>query len=183
KADLHHPLSEKILSREDNYKDFREWGFDIFVLDKEDLGLFTATVFAYTGLSRAFGISMQTFAHFMSSVSFYMSRNPRVCYHNLYHAVDVMHACSLMISRMGVRGLLTELEELALLLAGLCHDLDHPGLNNKYQVATSSPLALRYNDHAPLEHHHLSIAFQIMRRERCNILGHLDPEQKVIHIT
>ncbi|CAM9808568.1 unnamed protein product, partial [Discosporangium mesarthrocarpum] len=113
----------------------------------------------------------------MGAVSFYMERN-RVSYHNLYHAVDVMHACTLLLSSLGVGGLLTELEQLGLVLAGLCHDLDHPGLNNKYQVASNSNLALRYNDQAPLEHHHLAIAFQILRREPCDILGHLDQEQK-----
>jgi hypothetical protein len=41
---------------------------------------------------------------------------------------------------------LLELDLLALLLAALCHDLEHPGTTNAYQVNTGSALALRYND-------------------------------------
>lgn len=70
----------------------------------------------------------------MSAVGFYMGRNAKVSYHNLYHAVDVLHATSLMMDNMGASALLTEVEQLAVLLSALCHDLDHPGLTNSYQV-------------------------------------------------
>lgn len=73
----------------------------------------------------------------MSAVGFFMGRKPRVTYHNLYHAVDVMHATYLTLEGMGASGLLTETEELALLLSALCHDLDHPGLTNSFQVTLS----------------------------------------------
>lgn len=46
-------------------------------------------------------------------------------------------------------------------------------------MATESPLAYLYNDQAPLEHHHLAIMFQILRREGCDILGHLEKPQRV----
>ncbi|CAN0410367.1 unnamed protein product, partial [Ectocarpus fasciculatus] len=45
-------------------------------------------------------------------------------------------------------------------------------------MATESPLASLYNDQAPLEHHHLAIMFQILRREGCDILGHLEKPQR-----
>eukprot|EP00752_Nemacystus_decipiens_P003083 g2855.t2 len=178
-VDAHHPLADRILSPGDGCsKDFRQWGFNIFGLETHELGMLAATVLAETGLPRVFGISMKTFAHFMSAVGFFMGRNPRVSYHNLYHAVDVMHATYLTLGSMGASGLLTETEQLALILSALCHDLDHPGLTNSFQTATESPLANLYNDQAPLEHHHLAIMFQILRREGCDILGHLEKPQK-----
>lgn len=70
----------------------------------------------------------------MSAVASYMGRNTRVSYHNLYHAVDVLHATSVMLDGMGAWGLLNDVEQLALLLSALCHDLDHPGLTNSFQV-------------------------------------------------
>jgi hypothetical protein len=39
-----------------------------------------------------------------------------------------------------------EIDCLALLLASICHDLEHPGTTNAFQVNTGSALALRYND-------------------------------------
>ncbi len=38
-----------------------------------------------------------------------------------------------------------------MLIASVCHDLDHPGVNNKFLVATNSELALLYNDRSVLE--------------------------------
>ncbi|CAM9874946.1 unnamed protein product, partial [Hapterophycus canaliculatus] len=178
-VDAHHPLADRILSPADgSSKDFRQWGFNIFGLELQELGMLAATVLAETGLPRVFGINMKTFAHFMSAVGFFMGRNPRVSYHNLYHAVDVMHATYLTLESMGASGLLTQTEQFALILSALCHDLDHPGLTNSFQTATESTLANLYNDQAPLEHHHLAIMFQILRREGCDILGHLEKAQR-----
>eukprot|EP00967_Tisochrysis_lutea_P058808 scaffold74911_cov35-Tisochrysis_lutea.AAC.2 len=39
-------------------------------------------------------------------------------------------------------GELTKLQELALLLAALCHDLDHPGVSNAFLVNTGELVAL-----------------------------------------
>lgn len=49
--------------------------------------------------------------------------------------------------------ILGELETLALIVACLCHDLDHRGTNNSFQIKTSSPLAQLYST-STLEHHH-----------------------------
>lgn len=47
------------------------------------------------------------------------------------------------------------------------------------QTATESHLANLYNDQAPLEHHHLAVTFQILRRKGCDILEHLDKPTRV----
>ena len=57
----------------------------------------------------------------------------------------------------------SRLDVLALLVAALCHDLDHPGLTNAFQINSMSPLALRYNDESVLEHHHASTLFHILQ--------------------
>ncbi len=36
------------------------------------------------------------------------------------------------------------LEVLILLISCICHDLDHPGFNNIYQINARTELALRY---------------------------------------
>jgi hypothetical protein len=41
------------------------------------------------------------------------------------------------------------------------HDFNHPGVTNDFLIATSDPLALRYNDRSPLENHHCAAAFAI----------------------
>jgi len=39
---------------------------------------------------------------------------------------------------------MTPVERLASLLAAICHDLDHPGTNQSFLIATSNPLAPLY---------------------------------------
>lgn len=50
--------------------------------------------------------------------------------------------------------LVTHLEIFALLISAICHDFEHPGLNNTFLANTSNSLALRYNDRSILENHH-----------------------------
>lgn len=66
------------------------------------------------------------------------------------------------------RNTLSPLEQLSLLVASLCHDLEHPGLlvwrspllilcaglSNRFHVETGHSLALRFNDRSVLENHH-----------------------------
>jgi len=69
---------------------------------------------------------------------------------------------------------LSALDLLALKLAALCHDVDHPGWNNDFEVNSSSELALVYNDHSVLENHHASFTFsKLLRKPGCNFLSNL----------
>jgi len=50
-----------------------------------------------------------------------------------------------------------------LYLSTVCHDYEHEGVNNLYLINTRSELALTYNDKSPLENHHASASFCLMR--------------------
>lgn len=54
----------------------------------------------------------------------------------------------------------------ALLLSAICHDLEHPGTTNAFQVNTQSELALRYNDVHVLENHHCTVGFQLIEQSQ-----------------
>jgi high affinity cGMP-specific 3',5'-cyclic phosphodiesterase 9 len=45
---------------------------------------------------------------------------------------------------VNLREKLGELDVLILLMSCICHDLDHPGYNNIYQINARTELALRY---------------------------------------
>lgn len=53
------------------------------------------------------------------------------------------------------------------------HDYEHLGLTNDYLIGTSHPLAVRYNDRAPMENHHLAAAFTALRVPGLNFLDTL----------
>lgn len=75
-----------------------------------------------------------------------------------------------LVNRLG------HLELLILLVSCICHDLDHPGYNNIYQINARTELALRYNDISPLENHHCSIAFRLLEHPDLNIFKHFSKE-------
>ncbi|XP_049920874.1 high affinity cGMP-specific 3',5'-cyclic phosphodiesterase 9A-like isoform X2 [Epinephelus moara] len=76
-----------------------------------------------------------------------------------------------------LRSKIAKIDLLIMLTSALCHDLDHPGYNNVYQINAQTDLALRYNDISPLENHHCAVAFSIMSKPECNILKNLTCEQ------
>jgi hypothetical protein len=81
-----------------------------------------------------------------------MQRNS---YHNSTHAADVLHAIYFFISQLDLCSKLSVEDVFACFIAAVIHDVDHPGYNNSFLIATRSPLAIRYND--------MSVAFTNMR--------------------
>ena len=43
------------------------------------------------------------------------------------------------------------------------HDYGHVGRTNDFLVAVEDPLAMMYNDKAPMENHHLAAAFALLK--------------------
>ena len=99
-------------------------------------------------------------------------------YHNFTHAFDVTHAMFCLIDLFGVGAVLRPIDKLTLLLACICHDVAHPGVNNAFLVATESPLAMLYNDISVLENHHCATAFKIMAQSESNVLKSLKPQDR-----
>ncbi|XP_012062115.1 PREDICTED: high affinity cAMP-specific 3',5'-cyclic phosphodiesterase 7A-like, partial [Atta cephalotes] len=71
----------------------------------------------------------------------YHSTNP---YHNSIHATDVTQAMHCFLQEKKIKTHLTNLEIMASLIAAVTHDLDHPGVNQPFLVATSNHLAALY---------------------------------------
>jgi cGMP-specific 3',5'-cyclic phosphodiesterase len=55
-----------------------------------------------------------------------------------------------------------------LLVACLCHDLDHRGTNNAFESKVESPLAILYST-STMEHHHFDQCVMILNSEGNNI--------------
>eukprot|EP01105_Mastigella_eilhardi_P009886 TRINITY_DN2319_c0_g1_i1.p1 TRINITY_DN2319_c0_g1~~TRINITY_DN2319_c0_g1_i1.p1 ORF type:complete len:667 (+),score=131.69 TRINITY_DN2319_c0_g1_i1:1061-3061(+) len=98
-----------------------------------------------------------------------------VPYHSALHASDVLQAAFVLMNS-AVGAFLTPIERLALTMAAIIHDADHPGTNNNFQVAVGSELALLYNDTSVLENHHLCVGFSLL--EQCGVLRGLTPVHK-----
>ncbi|KAJ1822098.1 hypothetical protein LPJ60_002220 [Coemansia sp. RSA 2675] len=69
-----------------------------------------------------------------------------VPYHSFNHAVDVVVKLYYVLSDLQASAYLATYDIASLLIAGLCHDCGHPGLNNLFQRNASTELAQRYPD-------------------------------------
>ncbi|KRZ78136.1 cGMP-dependent 3',5'-cyclic phosphodiesterase, partial [Trichinella papuae] len=98
-----------------------------------------------------------------------------VPYHNWYHAFTVTHFCYLMLKTIPeLRQHLTDVRCMCLLVACLCHDIDHRGTTNSFQVQSKTALAQLYSSEGSvLECHHFAQTMCILNIEECNIFAEL----------
>mmetsp|Transcript_132130 Transcript_132130/g.423257 ORF Transcript_132130/g.423257 Transcript_132130/m.423257 type:complete len:754 (-) Transcript_132130:20-2281(-) len=101
-------------------------------------------------------------------------------HHNWRHAVDVTHTLFTMLHacNSGSLTLLSWLEEYALLVSAVCHDIGHPGVSNDFLVQTSHDLAIRYNDTSPLENMHCATLFAIVQHPAMDVFMSLPQESR-----
>ena len=86
-----------------------------------------------------------------------------VPFHNASHAAQVCHHVNVLAELAGVRRYLTRVDQVALSVAALCHDVSHFGRSNAFLVDTRHELAIRYNDSAVLENFHAAMTFQVIK--------------------
>jgi hypothetical protein len=60
---------------------------------------------------------------------------------------------------------LSNTEILAFNISAVCHDYQHPGVNNAYLSNIRDPVAFRHNDKSVLENHHIAASFELMASE------------------
>lgn len=153
------------------------WDFNLFDLKilTNDHPLISAGlwIFSSTGLQMKFSIHTDTLISFLSNIAKgYKKSN---AYHNEYHAADVLQAVHFLCEQTNVRSLISDEDRLAVYVAAIIHDFEHPGTNNSFQVESTSPIAMIYNDNSVLEQHHASAAFQTLLLPENNIVSALSP--------
>jgi len=67
-------------------------------------------------------------------------------------------------------------ECISLIIACLCHDLDHRGTNNSFQVKSSSNLAQLYST-STMEHHHFDQCLMILNSKGNQILANVSQDE------
>ncbi|KAG0095658.1 hypothetical protein BGZ93_005591 [Podila epicladia] len=85
-------------------------------------------------------------------------------YHSFYHAADVTSVLYHMLLDMNASQYLSKPDMAALLLAGLCHDIGHPGLNNLFQVNAKTELVKQHGETSVLEKYSCSLAMDLVSK-------------------
>nr|XP_008541513.1 PREDICTED: rod cGMP-specific 3',5'-cyclic phosphodiesterase subunit beta isoform X4 [Equus przewalskii] len=107
----------------------------------------------------------------------------RITYHNWRHGFNVAQTMFTLLMTGKLKSYYTDLEALAMVTAGLCHDIDHRGTNNLYQMKSQNPLA-KLHGSSILERHHLEFGKFLLSEETLNIYQNLNRRQHehVIHL-
>ncbi len=81
-------------------------------------------IFSDSGVLDFFKIEERKIMAFIAAVCSHYHKNP---YHNFCHVVYVLHTTYMMLMRSQVSKSLNRVDQLVLLIAALCHDVDHDG--------------------------------------------------------
>ncbi|XP_051174345.1 uncharacterized protein LOC127290025 isoform X2 [Leptopilina boulardi] len=148
--DIFHGQVACVLQRAGN------WRFNAFTLETvtggRSLPVLCVHLFHWYGLFQHFNLDVVRVWKLFSLIEEgYHSTNP---YHNSIHATDVTQAMHCFLQEEKIKAHLSDLEIMASLIAAVTHDLDHPGVNQPFLVATSNHLAALYENTSVLENHH-----------------------------
>ncbi|XP_076065329.1 high affinity cGMP-specific 3',5'-cyclic phosphodiesterase 9A-like [Oratosquilla oratoria] len=168
KYDLSHETTEQV----------KQPTFDVWQWEPNEMLALIEHMYKDLGLLDEFSINPVTLRRFLVCVQENYRNNP---FHNFRHCFCVTQMMYGLIHLCRLTEKMSRRDLGVLLTACICHDLDHPGYNNTYQINARTELAVRYNDNSPLENHHCAVAFRILANPECNIFSNV-PEQLFIEI-
>ena len=141
--------------------------FDVFSLnvDGHDLLIHIFVMFDALHLIDRCAMDLRIFGNWLLTVK--QNYHPKNPFHNFLHAFNVLQTLYVFLhanAEFWVDGVsvFSEVELLSMCVGALCHDLQHPGVNNTFLIMTEHPLAMRYNDASVLEQHHASTTFAVL---------------------
>ncbi|XP_022371811.1 high affinity cGMP-specific 3',5'-cyclic phosphodiesterase 9A [Enhydra lutris kenyoni] len=167
------PTYPKYLLSPETIEALRKPTFDVWLWEPNEMLSCLEHMYHDLGLVRDFSINPITLRRWLLCVQDNYRNNP---FHNFRHCFCVAQMMYSMVWLCGLQEKFSQMDILILMTASICHDLDHPGYNNTYQINARTELAVRYNDISPLENHHCAVAFQILARPECNIFANVPPD-------
>lgn len=99
-------------------------------------------------------------------------------YHNSLHGADITQTICVFFNNSNAEEIChtKAIDLLSIIIAGLGHDIGHPGLTNTFQVNSLSEMAITYNDISCLENFHLAKLFKTLRKDETNIFEKLSTQ-------
>ncbi|XP_006019728.1 rod cGMP-specific 3',5'-cyclic phosphodiesterase subunit beta isoform X1 [Alligator sinensis] len=150
-----------------------EFRFSDFECSELDLVRCGVQMYYELGVVKKFQIPQEVLVRFVYSVS---KGYRKITYHNWRHGFNVAQTMFTLLMTGKLKRYYTDLEALAMVTAGLCHDIDHRGTNNLYQMKSQHPLA-KLHGSSILERHHLEFGKFLLAEESLNIYQNLNRRQ------
>ncbi|KAM9035592.1 high affinity cGMP-specific 3',5'-cyclic phosphodiesterase 9A isoform 2-T2 [Sarcophilus harrisii] len=167
------PAYPKYMLSQETIEALKKPTFDVWLWEPNEMLSCLEHMYHDLGLVKDFNINPITLKKWLLCIHDNYRNNP---FHNFRHCFCVTQMMYCMISLCFLQEKFSQMDILVLMTAAICHDLDHPGYNNTYQINARTELAIRYNDISPLENHHCAVAFQIISQPECNIFSNVTPE-------
>lgn len=127
------------------------WSLDVWNMEEKDMFTTMTTMFSNLRLTDTFRISHSSLGSFFRVVAAHYFNHP---YHNFKHAFDVTQTLYVICRKCNVFQYLRSLDVLVLMVGGLVHDLEHPGVNNNFHVCECTIIYLITVTHHDHNHHH-----------------------------
>nr|XP_012228886.1 PREDICTED: cGMP-dependent 3',5'-cyclic phosphodiesterase-like isoform X1 [Linepithema humile] len=161
-----------------NIKDFDEFHFSPKNVPYEHMPCYIIKMFTDLNFLNHWRIEKSTLARFI----LYVKKNYRdASYHNWTHAFSVTHFAYLLIKNVQLveENYMTPLQALVLFVSCLCHDIDHRGTNNSFQIKSGTALASLYSSEGSvMERHHFAQTMCILNIKSCNIFESLNSNER-----
>ncbi|XP_077131559.1 rod cGMP-specific 3',5'-cyclic phosphodiesterase subunit beta-like isoform X2 [Ranitomeya variabilis] len=157
--------------------EFRFSDFDCTEIELVKCGI---QMYYELGVVKKFQIPPEALVRFMYAMK---KGYRKVTYHNWRHGFNVAQTMFTLLMTGKLKRYYTDLEAMAMVTAGFCHDIDHRGTNNLYQMKSQHPLA-KLHGSSILERHHLEFGKVLLADESMNIYQNLNRRQHelVIHL-
>ncbi|KAK2527126.1 Pde9a [Columba guinea] len=168
------PFCLQYMLSQETIEALRKPTFDVWLWEPNEMLSCLEHMYHDLGLVKDFNINPITLKRWLLCIHDNYRNNP---FHNFRHCFCVTQMMYSMISLCSLQEKFSQIDILILMTAAVCHDLDHPGYNNTYQINARTELAVRYNDISPLENHHCAVAFQIISQPEYNIFSNVDQDQ------
>ncbi|KAI8389494.1 hypothetical protein BD560DRAFT_320114 [Blakeslea trispora] len=127
------------------------------------------------GVNKTLGITTSEFLDFLIDVEKGYQDNP---YHSFYHAVDVTMVLYHLLVLYDMSKYLDQFDLAMLMIAGLCHDIGHPGNNNQFETACETEKSKRFNNLSVLESYSAVLTLELF--DKHDFLRNIETKSKKI---
>jgi len=164
-------------------QEFNDWGFNVFALNRRSQGKPLAfagwEALLRLGAFSEFDLMPESTSRFLVLAEELYSGEVAAPYHNRIHAADVAQTIFVLSSSIGFDPYFDAMDNLALVLAAVIHDVGHDGKGNGFHIDLQDDMSLVYNDKSILENHACSLSFRLLNdpHKGADMLAGLAKEQ------
>lgn len=147
-----------------------------FAVDFKGIGHFKEQFYFFSlfDLLRTYKITNDVFFRFIFTISGLYNDVP---YHNWTHACDVTQYVCYEIKTAKLDELYTKFELFGLLTSAVCHDTNHEGFNNVFNVKAETPFGILFKDQSVMEMHHITVSIPVLTNDDINLFHSLTSDE------